>query len=80
MHAGAIGNMNTRFFDADGASVGEIDRRTIAVQWDALRAIPTVVAVAAGAHKAVAVAGAARTGSIDVLVTDDDLARSLVAS
>ena len=80
VHAGAIGNMNTRFFDADGASVGEIDRRTIAVQWDALRAIPTVVAVAAGAHKAVAVAGAARTGAIDVLVTDEILARSLVAS
>jgi DNA-binding transcriptional regulator LsrR (DeoR family) len=76
--AGAIGNMNTRFFDAEGTSVGEVDRRTIAVEWDALRAIPTVVAVAAGAHKAVAVAGAARTGAIDVLVTDDELARTLI--
>ena len=77
--AGAIGNMNTRFFDAEGASVGEIDRRTIALEWDALRAIPTVVAVAAGAHKAVAVAGAAHTRAIDVLVTDEDLARALLA-
>jgi len=70
--------MNTRFFDAAGQVAGEVDRRTIALEWDALRAIPTVIAVAAGAHKAAAVAGAARTGVIDVLVTDDGLARALV--
>ena len=79
VEAGAIGNMNTRFFDAAGQVAGEVDRRTIALEWDALRAIPTVIAVAAGAHKAAAVAGAARTGVIDVLVTDDGLARALVA-
>ena len=58
--------------------VGEIEARTIAVEWDALRAIPTVVAVAAGAHKAASVAGAVRTGAIDVLVIDEELARALV--
>ena len=71
--------MNTRFFDAAGQPVGEIDGRTIAVEWDALRAIPTVVAVAAGAHKAASVAGAVRTGTIDILVIDEELARALVA-
>ncbi len=77
--AGAVGNVNTRFFDAAGQPVGEIEGRTIAVEWDALRAIPTVVAVAAGAHKAASVSGAVRTGAIDVLVADEDLARALVA-
>jgi deoxyribonucleoside regulator len=76
--AGAIGNVNTRFFDAAGQPVGQIDGRTIAVEWDALRAIPTVVAVAAGAHKAASVAGAVRTGAVDVLVIDDALARGLL--
>jgi deoxyribonucleoside regulator len=77
--AGAVGNMNTRFFDAAGKPAGDIDGRTVAVEWEALRAIPTVVAVAAGADKATAVSGAVRTGAVDVLVVDEELARGLVA-
>jgi DNA-binding transcriptional regulator LsrR (DeoR family) len=76
---GAVGNMNTRFFDADGRPAGDLDARTIAVSWEQLRAIPTVIAVAAGEHKAAAIAGAARTGCIDVLVTDELAARRLLA-
>ena len=76
---GAVGNMNTRFFDAAGQPVGDLDARTIAVSWDQLRSIPTVIAVAAGEHKADAIAGAARTGAIDVLVTDELAARRLLA-
>jgi deoxyribonucleoside regulator len=75
---GAVGNMNTRFFDADGRPVGDLEGRTIAVTWAQLRAIPTTVAVAAGEHKAVAIAGAARTGCIDVLVTDERAAHRLL--
>jgi DNA-binding transcriptional regulator LsrR (DeoR family) len=68
--AGAVGSMNTRFFDADGRPVDVLEERTIAIEWDQLRAIPTVVAVAAGTSKAAAIAGALRTGAVDVLVTD----------
>jgi DNA-binding transcriptional regulator LsrR (DeoR family) len=75
---GAAGNMNTRFFDADGQPVGDLEARTIAVSWEQLRAIPTVIAVAAGEHKATAIAGAARSGCIDVLVTDELVARRLL--
>jgi DNA-binding transcriptional regulator LsrR (DeoR family) len=75
---GAVGNMNTRFFDGDGRPVGGIDQRTIAVSWSELRAIPTVVAVAAGEHKVGAIRGAALTGCIDVLVTDERVARMLL--
>ena len=75
---GAAGNMNTRFFDAGGRPTGDLEARTIAVSWDQLRAIPTVIAVAAGEYKAAAIAGAARTGAIDVLVTDEPAARRLL--
>jgi DNA-binding transcriptional regulator LsrR (DeoR family) len=78
--AGAVGNMNTRFFDAGGQPVGELEARTIAVGWDQLRAIPTVIAVAAGEHKAAAIASAARSGCIDVLVTDEPAARRLMSA
>ena len=77
--AGAVGNMNTRFFDAAGGPAGSLDDRTIAVGWDDLRAIPAVIAVAAGAGKASAIAGALRTGCVDILVTDEPTAVRLVA-
>lgn len=70
--------MNTRFFDRLGRPVGELDRRTIAITWSELRAIPTVVAVAAGLDKTRAIAGALRTGSVDMLVTDELTARAIL--
>jgi len=76
--AGAVGNMNTRFFDAAGHPVGDLDNRTIAVTWDQLSRIPTVLAVAAGEEKAAAVAGALRTGCVDILVVDAGIAERLL--
>jgi DNA-binding transcriptional regulator LsrR (DeoR family) len=76
--AGAVGSMNTRYYDASGNPAGLLDNRTIALGWEQLRKIPMVVAVAAGADKAAAVAGALRTGAIDVLVVDDTIGRLLV--
>lgn len=78
VEAGAVGNVNTRFFDAAGRPVGNLDRRTIAIEWRDLRAIPTVVAIAAGAEKVAAIRGALVTGAIDVLVTDDLTANELL--
>jgi deoxyribonucleoside regulator len=71
---GAVGNLNTRFFDAAGRPVPELERRTIAIEWKELRAIPTVIAVAAGADKVAAIRGALRTGCVDVLATDEPTA------
>jgi DNA-binding transcriptional regulator LsrR (DeoR family) len=76
---GAVGNMNTRFFDVHGRPVGDLDARTIAISWTALRSIPTVIAVAVGQHKLPAVWSALRSGCIDVLVTDETMARGLLA-
>lgn len=76
--AGAVGSMNTRFFDREGRPAGDLDGRTIALGWDQLDTIPMVVAVAAGTDKEVAVAAALRTGVVDVLVIDDQLAQRLL--
>ena len=76
--AGAVGNVNTRFFDAQGRPVDLLEQRTIALTWDELRAIPTVVAVAAGAERTSAILGALATGAIDILVTDEATAIGLL--
>jgi len=76
--AGAVGTLNGRFFDADGKPIRLLEDRTVALSWEQLSAIPTVVAVAGGKQKVAAIAGAIRTGSLDVLVTDESTARALL--
>jgi DNA-binding transcriptional regulator LsrR (DeoR family) len=76
---GAVGSMNARFFDPEGRPVDALEGRTVAITWEQLQEIPTVVAIAAGAHKVDAIAGALRTGLVDVLVTDDATALALLA-
>ena len=78
LKSGAVGTINGRFFDALGRPVGLLDGRTIALSWDQLAAIPTVIAVAAGPTKIAAIAGALETGCLDVLVTNEATARSLL--
>jgi len=75
---GAIGSMNSRFYDAAGRPVTWLDDRTVGISWEELRAIPLVVAIAAGAHKADAIRAALKTGCVTVLVTDEE-AGSLLA-
>jgi deoxyribonucleoside regulator len=75
---GAVGSMNARFFNASGEPAGHLDRRTVAISWSELAAIPTVIAVAAGESKAAAIRGAARTGCVDVLVIDEPTAAALL--
>jgi DNA-binding transcriptional regulator LsrR (DeoR family) len=75
---GAVGSMNARFYDANGKPVGHLDRRTVALEWSQLAAVPTVIAVAAGDSKADAIRGAAQTGCVDVLITDERTAAVLI--
>jgi deoxyribonucleoside regulator len=76
---GAVGSMNTRFFDAEGRPVGHLDRRTIAIEWADLAAIPQVIAIAAGSAKAAAIRAALRTRTINVLITDELTAEAILA-
>ena len=80
MARGAVGNVNTCFFDARGWPLTDLSLRTIAVDLEELRAIDTVVAVAAGAAKVDAIRGALATGAIDVLVTDEPTAAAVLAA
>lgn len=76
---GAVGNMGLRFFDRDGGPVRTpLDDRVIGMTLDEMRAVGRVVALAGGQGKTEAIAGALRTGAVDVLVTDRFTAERLV--
>jgi DNA-binding transcriptional regulator LsrR (DeoR family) len=77
---GAVGDLLVHPFTADGSFVAaDLAARAIAISIDQLRRVPSVVAVAAGATKVEAIAGALATGVVGVLVTDAPTARGLVA-
>lgn len=78
LDAGAVGDMCTRFFTPEGEPVHVLDDRLIAIEWDSLKQIPLVVAMAAGLEKRDAILGALRTGVMNVLVTDESIARAVL--
>jgi DNA-binding transcriptional regulator LsrR (DeoR family) len=75
---GAVGDICTRFFTAGGKPLTVLDDRLIAVEWEELRAIPKVIAVAAGDVKTIAILGALRSGVVDVLITDAATAEAVM--
>lgn len=77
---GAVGDIAWRVFDADGALYPcTLNDRIIGITLDDLRNIPITVGAACGVSKARAIAGALRTGTINVLCTDDRAARAVLA-
>ena len=78
VEAGAVGNMNTRFFDRRGEPVDVLEGRTIAITWPDLKSIPTVVAVSVGLNRVDAIRGAMASGCLDILVTDEATATALL--
>src|SRR5205823_5527569 len=79
-NAGAVGEICARFFDIDGqACVTSLDRRTVGLDLSQLRAVPLVIGVACGKHKANAILGAVRGGYVKSLVTDDVTATEVLA-
>ncbi|WP_024287363.1 sugar-binding transcriptional regulator [Cellulomonas sp. KRMCY2] len=79
--AGAVGDVCFRFFDEDGQLVAtELDERVIGITPDVLRTIPRRIAVAGGLRKVAAIRGAMRGRWVNVLITDSETARALVAS
>jgi DNA-binding transcriptional regulator LsrR (DeoR family) len=76
---GAVGDVCLRFFDAEGRLVhSALDDRVLGLSVDELRSVPRRVGVAGGARKVEAVRAALHGGWLDVLVTDDRTARSLL--
>ena len=76
-----IGNTCCRFYDGDGQPIsGIVHDRVLAVDLDDLRRIPTVIGVATGAEKTLAVHAALRGGFIDGLIADAGLAHSILSA
>lgn len=75
----AKGDICSRFFDADGkACVPSLDRRTVGISLEDLRAKPRRVLVAGGRRKLNALEVALRAGYATHLVTDEVSARVLL--
>lgn len=76
---GAVGNLVLAPFTSDGTFLpSELSQRVVAITPDQIRAVPRVLAVAGGAAKARAIAGALATGVVKMLVTDEAAARKIV--
>lgn len=77
--AGAIAEIGLRFFDKDGGDVkAPFEERVIGMSTEELRAVRRVIALAGGQAKTEAIAGALKSGVIDILVTDHFTAARLV--
>jgi dihydroxyacetone kinase-like protein len=78
---GAVASVGCLFFDADGRPCpSALDRRTIGIAHDQLKAVPLRVGLAAGARKLDATLALVRGRVLDVLIVDAPLARSLLAA
>jgi len=80
LESGAVADIGAVVVDSDGKPVDSpISQRTLSISFQELSAIPTVVAVAGGVDKTVAVRAALASGLVDVLVTDSAIAEGLFA-
>ena len=76
---GAVGDLCGIYFDRDGRIIETgLEDRTIAIRAEQLKAIDSVVAVAWGEDKAVAVLGAIRTGLVSDLFIDQGMAEQII--
>ncbi len=77
---GGVGDICGSFFALDGSLLPlELNDRVIALGAEAMRGVPLRVGVTSGVEKASPNVGAARSGLINVLVTDDRAAEAMLA-
>ncbi|WP_307872549.1 sugar-binding transcriptional regulator [Paractinoplanes ovalisporus] len=77
--AGAVGDVCMRFFDAAGTHIeSAFDERVLGIDPATLMRVPRRVAVAGGRRKSKAIQAAVRGGWVNVLITDLQVARSLL--
>jgi DNA-binding transcriptional regulator LsrR (DeoR family) len=80
LRRGAVGDIAFRHFDADGRFLEtDLDERVVGLDARALAAIPRRIGVAGGPAKTAAIGAALKGRLVDVLVTDEDTAVSLMA-
>jgi DNA-binding transcriptional regulator LsrR (DeoR family) len=77
---GAVGDINLRYFDERGVPVeSDLDNRVVGLSLAEIRNINQVIGIAGGATKIKAIHGALNGKLIDVLVTDQQTAQSILA-
>lgn len=77
---GAVGDVLGHFVDSEGNIVeSEFEERVMSLGLDKLKAIPRVMCVAGGPDKVRAIQAALRAKLFDTLVTDEQVAKALVA-
>ncbi|MGM0886901.1 MAG: sugar-binding transcriptional regulator [Bacillota bacterium] len=76
---GAVGDLLSQFYDINGHVLDlDFHKKLISTEIDVLKSLNRVVAVAGGLDKKDAIIGALKGGYIDVLITDELVAQSLV--
>jgi len=76
---GAVGDLLSQFYDIDGNVLDlPFHRRQISTPIEFLKSLNNVIAVAGGLEKKEAIRGALKGGYIDVLITDEQVAKSLM--
>lgn len=76
---GAVGDLLSQFFDIDGNILDlELHEKLISTEIKVLKSLDNVVAVAGGLDKKEAIIGALKGGYINVLITDENVAKSLI--
>lgn len=77
---GVVGDVLMRFYDIHGQPVPyEADTQIVGLTWDELKALPHVVALAAGPTKPAPLLGLLRSGICHTLITDLATARGILA-
>lgn len=77
--AGAIGDVCSHFFDAEGRDVGQfIEERLIGLSRETLKSVARRVGFAGGLRKVEPIISAAKGGWINVLVTDSTTAKAML--
>jgi DNA-binding transcriptional regulator LsrR (DeoR family) len=78
--AGAVGDLCAHWIDRDGRLVDHpLNSRVVALPPERLRDIPCVVIASGGRAKAQALRGVLKGGMCDVIVTDEQTARAIIA-
>lgn len=77
IHAQAIGDVATHFFNGDGQFVN-LYENTLCATVDNIKNAGESIAIACGQEKARAITGALRTQMIDTLITDEHTARRIL--
>lgn len=78
LEMGGVGDINSQFFDAKGQSLSEINNRVLGVPLEELKQIANKLVIAYGSSKVNAIRVGITHGMVDMFITTDTTAQSLL--